>query len=473
MNNNLTIAYSTREIDLNYHEHVKATCGLNNVEILAYQNNGQQSLTEIYNQVLDKAKNDLIVFCHDDLIFETNNWGIKIINHFKKNPRFGIIGLAGTNQLINGMWWSVNESMHGIVNHTDGVKKWTSNFSQDQGDEIKDMIVLDGLFFAVNRKKIIHRFDEDFKGFHFYDLSFCFPNYLDGVDLGVITNIRVTHMSIGETNDMWEENKILFEKKYGDELPISTDEFEVVNKPEPKVHMHVLCWNEEKIIPHFLKHYENHVSKIFVYDNMSTDNSVRLLNQNKKVKVIPYDTNGEIRDDEYLKIKNNAWKESKNADIVIICDMDEFLYTEDIKSYLTNFNNSKSTIVKPIGYEMMIRDFDITKSEYVLDDVKYGYEHTHFNKLVMFKPKEIKEINYNFGCHFASPVGNVVYHNKPIKLLHLKKMGLDYFLNKMKTYHERVSKFNRDNKLGYEYDFTPEKHTENFLSELEKIKKVI
>lgn len=220
MINSITIAYSTREIDPNYMSHVKNTCGLDKVEVLAYQNKGQQSLTEIYNEVLEKAKNDIIVFCHDDLIFETNGWGEKILNHFKKNKKYGIIGLAGTNHMVNGMWWTIRESMHGIVNHSDGKSKWTSNFSVDQGDDIKDMIVLDGLFFAVDRKKILHHFDEDFKGFHFYDLSFCFPNYLDGVDIGVITNIRVTHMSIGETNMMWEENRRLFEKKYQDELPI-------------------------------------------------------------------------------------------------------------------------------------------------------------------------------------------------------------------------------------------------------------
>jgi hypothetical protein len=30
-------------------------------------------------------------------------------------------------------------------------------------------------------------------------------------------------MSIGETNDMWEENKIIFEQKYKEELPIKID----------------------------------------------------------------------------------------------------------------------------------------------------------------------------------------------------------------------------------------------------------
>ena len=219
MINTLTIAYSTREIDPNYLNHVKTTCGLDKIEILTFQNNGQQSLTELYNEVLKRAKNDIIVFCHDDLIFETNDWGKKILNHFKKNSRYGIIGLAGTNHLINGTWWSIKESMHGIVNHTDGVKKWASNFSPDQGDKVKDMIVLDGLFFAVDKKKIVHGFDEDFKGFHFYDLPFCFENYVSGVKIGVINNIRITHKSVGQTNDQWEENRILFSEKYKSNLP--------------------------------------------------------------------------------------------------------------------------------------------------------------------------------------------------------------------------------------------------------------
>jgi hypothetical protein len=35
-----------------------------------------------------------------------------------------------------------------------------------------------------------------------------------------MTNVRVTHLSIGETNDLWEENKLQFEEKYKDKLPI-------------------------------------------------------------------------------------------------------------------------------------------------------------------------------------------------------------------------------------------------------------
>ena len=217
----ISIVFSTRQIDENYLDHIRKTCLSSDSEILPYENNGKYSLTEIYNKGLVEAKNDIIIFCHDDLIFETRHWGKKIIDNFTKNPDYGIIGIAGTNQLVDGKWWSLKNSMHGIVNHSNGVRKWTSMFSQPQGDDIKQMVVLDGLFFAVDRTKIKHNFDNDFNGFHFYDLSFCLPNHLDGVKIGVVTNILVTHLSVGQTNQQWEINKKLFEHKYAGKLPVT------------------------------------------------------------------------------------------------------------------------------------------------------------------------------------------------------------------------------------------------------------
>ena len=48
------------------------------------------------------------------------------------------------------------------------------------------------------------------KDFIFMMLTFCFRNYIEGVKIGVHTNVRVNHMSIGETNQEWEENRSCF-----------------------------------------------------------------------------------------------------------------------------------------------------------------------------------------------------------------------------------------------------------------------
>lgn len=216
----ITIVYSTRQHNPEFQKEIEKNIGLINVEILEFINNGEKSLTQVYNEGLQMAKHNVVVFTHDDVLWDTNNWGKKVLKHFKKDPEYGIIGIAGTTDLLDGRWWTLKESMTGIVNHKHDGKKWTNKYSDDQNEKVKDVVVIDGLFFAVQKDKLKHNFDEDFKGFHFYDVSFSFPNYLLGVKVGVVTDIKVTHLSIGMTNDQWEENKKQFEGKYKDKLPV-------------------------------------------------------------------------------------------------------------------------------------------------------------------------------------------------------------------------------------------------------------
>jgi len=216
----ISVIYSTKKDKPEFKEHIKRTCGNKKLEIIQIINDGEMSLTQAYNKGLDMSSNDLVIFCHDDILFDTNNWGNKVLKIFNKNQDYGIIGIAGTTDLIDGRWWTLKKSMTGIVSHKHEGKKWTNYYSKDQGNKIKDVVVLDGLFFMVDKRKIKHSFDEEFDGFHFYDVSFCLPNYLDGIKIGVTTQIRITHLSIGQTNQQWENHKIKFEEKYKDKLPI-------------------------------------------------------------------------------------------------------------------------------------------------------------------------------------------------------------------------------------------------------------
>lgn len=217
----ITIGYSTRQHNPTLIEYYKKTCGGGKkVEVIEKVNNGEKGLAQVYNEILGEAQNNIVVFCHDDIEFDTNNWGEKLLKLFNKNPEYGIIGIAGTTDLIDGRWWTLKESMTGIVSHKHEGKKWTNTYSQDQGNKLKEVVVLDGLFFAVDKTRIQRGFDESFEGFHFYEIPFCLENYLNDVRLAVTTQIRVTHMSIGQTNEQWEKNKIKFEEKYKEAIPI-------------------------------------------------------------------------------------------------------------------------------------------------------------------------------------------------------------------------------------------------------------
>jgi glycosyltransferase involved in cell wall biosynthesis len=224
----LTVGYSTRKIDNNYIDSIKRTIGLkeNEYEIIPLENNGLYSLSEAYNIILDKSKSDIVVLMHDDIKIEPN-WGKKLIVHFNKGTH-DIIGVAGTTNFPkSGMWWENKESMIGIVKHSKDGKTWVNKYSESQGYDIKTVVIVDGLFIAFDKTKIKHKFDEEFKGFHFYDIAFCFPNYLDGINIGVVTDIKITHLSIGQTNQEWEENRKQFVEKYNNQL-IKTQKLKVL-----------------------------------------------------------------------------------------------------------------------------------------------------------------------------------------------------------------------------------------------------
>ena len=206
----------------NFKKEITKNSGLHNkIEFLGYKNNGEYSLTEIYNKGLKDSKYDIVVFMHHDIYFDTKNWGNKILNHFKRNGDYGILGLAGTtNMPKSAKWWEDFSKMKGIVNHEHEGRKWESKYSTSKGNQLDDVVLVDGLFIVINKKNIKQNFNEDIKGFHFYDVDFSFRNFIEDVKIGVMYDVRVTHKSIGQTNEQWEKNREVFAEKYKDVLPV-------------------------------------------------------------------------------------------------------------------------------------------------------------------------------------------------------------------------------------------------------------
>jgi glycosyltransferase involved in cell wall biosynthesis len=217
----VSVVISTRVIDETYVSHVKKMFSHPKTQILIYENNGEKSLTQIYNLGLKESENDIVVFMHDDLILETPNMTPKIVKMFEKHTDYGIIGIAGTDNLTSGMWWQNRDNMFGIVGHIHQGKRHVNKYSKGVfNDVLKNVVVVDGLFFIVHKNRIKKEFNEQFDGFHFYDISFCVENHLEGVKVGLTTKFEVTHKSIGEVNKKWEKNKLLFEALYDKFLPL-------------------------------------------------------------------------------------------------------------------------------------------------------------------------------------------------------------------------------------------------------------
>jgi len=250
----ITIVYCTRESNPEHTEHLIKSSGLHkNAEVIEIINNGE-SLTKCYNRGLKQAKNDIVVFCHDDITIETKQWGKKLKRLYDNNEEYGILGVAGSKFLPeSGQWWAKRKKMYGRVKHTSDGKSWLSAYSPDINKDIEDVVVVDGVFFSIHKGRIKKDFDESVEGFHFYDVDFCFQNYLEGVKVGVHTNLRVNHQSVGQTNEQWEENRKLFSEKYKDNLPVNIKkEF----RKDEKIKVLIGCLN-----------FANHTgSELYVYE---------------------------------------------------------------------------------------------------------------------------------------------------------------------------------------------------------------
>jgi len=223
MKTNIIVIFSSQlseEANNEFINHIHDTIGVKH-KVVCYPNFNQYSLSEIYNRGIKEyyEKNSIFVMCHNDIIIKTKNWGKSLLTKYNCT-NFDIVGLAGSTYLPeSGMWWEDRSKMCGIVGHTDGNNTWISEYSNEIYN-VKDVVLIDGVFMSFNPDTIIHKFDENYKGFHFYDLSFCIPNYLDGCNIGVTTSIRILHKSVGEVNNQWDNNRKQFIKQYKNELSI-------------------------------------------------------------------------------------------------------------------------------------------------------------------------------------------------------------------------------------------------------------
>ncbi len=232
-------------------------------------------------------------------------------------------------------------------------------------------------------------------------------------------------------------------------------------KTELKIHLFTICWNEELLLPHFLSYYSNICEKIVVYDNFSSDNSVAICNMFAKVEVRQYYTNETIRDDKYIQIKNECWKQSRGkADWVIICDIDEFIYKPNLKEELLK-SRKLYTILRCKGYNMVSQILPKEETK-LLDEIKEGVRSVSFDKCIVFNPDLIEEINYDIGAHTCMPIGIVKFSEYDFLLLHYKFLNLNYILSRYKLLAARLSYFNKKHKYSYHYTFNSYKIKREF-----------
>ena len=178
-----------------------------------------KGLPEVYNKFITPENKDyILLFVHDDVdIIDLN-----LLKNLREGlTEYDIIGLAGVNgpiQLKSPSGWHLmgqREQMSGSVYHRD--KNTNQIWSTSFGPMPKRVLLIDGLFMAINTEKILAagvKFDEQFK-FHHYDIDFCLSANKAGLKIGTWP-IPVIHDGLGTSmlTDEWKISDKLFLKKW-------------------------------------------------------------------------------------------------------------------------------------------------------------------------------------------------------------------------------------------------------------------
>ncbi len=208
-------------------ENIESTIGVP-YEILAFDNRkSNEGLCRVYNRLGKQARYDILCFIHEDILFQTKDWGLAINNHLRDSST-GLIGLAGgdTKGIIPSTWSTgfKSKEINVIQHYYDGNHAAQQVLLSDSDilQSSKKVVNVDGLFLCT-KKEVFERFkfdEERLTGFHGYDIDYSLQVFTK-YDVKVIFDVLVEHYSTGKINTAWMKSTIIVTKKWKKHLPVS------------------------------------------------------------------------------------------------------------------------------------------------------------------------------------------------------------------------------------------------------------
>ncbi len=197
--------------------------------VVINNSDNRYSIFSAYNEGVRRAKGDILCFMHEDILYHTQGWGIKVIEHFQ-DIKVGLIGVVGGHYLPDcpASWWST-ECRSGVILQGICENKQEYYYKNENWIRYREnlsnsisVVTVDGLWFSIPKKlfeKI--RFDElTFSGFHCYDLDICMQIHKLGLDIHVIFDVLIEHFSGGNHDQNLIKQREVFFEKWTHSLPI-------------------------------------------------------------------------------------------------------------------------------------------------------------------------------------------------------------------------------------------------------------
>ncbi len=193
-------------------ESIEKTIGEVPYELIPIENNRKYSISEAYNMGADNANYPILCFVHEDVVFETDNWGGIICDCFEKDNNLGALGVAGglKTYLPTGWGSGIEGWDHAYICHIYNNQKCLLGTKSDKPISVN---VLDGVvIFSPKRIWSEIKFDESVKGYHFYDIDYTYRVSLK-YKVQVFSSLLITHFSIGNFGKEWINASIEYHQK--------------------------------------------------------------------------------------------------------------------------------------------------------------------------------------------------------------------------------------------------------------------
>ena len=223
-----------------------------------------------------------------------------------------------------------------------------------------------------------------------------------------------------------------------------------------EIDLYTICWNDAHMLPFFFRHYDRFVSRYFFFDDGSGDGSLEWLRARPNVEVQPF-----VRSDpasfcvsEQL-LSNQCWKRSRgSADWVIITDVDEHLFHDDLAGLLRRYIGLGITFVPAPGFQMVSNEFP-DPEEMLCYNRTSGALWSMYSKVSLFNPNAISEMNYSIGRHRATPTGRAAAPAKDeLKLLHYKYLSFDWAYARHQQLRQGLGPNDIENAWAYQYSYS-------------------
>jgi hypothetical protein len=231
------------------------------------------------------------------------------------------------------------------------------------------------------------------------------------------------------------------------------------------IDLYTITWNERRMLPFFLQHYESWVDRFVVYDDQSDDGTAEALARHPKVELRPFPPKSPSFVLAALALWQHAWKESRGrADWVVLVNVDEFFHhPAGMAEYLRRCREQGVTIVHPRGYEMVADRFPEAGASLV-EGVRHGVPMFGQDKRQLFDPDAIVEINFGPGRHECAPTGRVVEPASPeAVLLHYKHIDPHaYTIPRQQALARRIPESDRRQGFGQQYFLPAQKILQSY-----------